>query len=65
MIPVLPDLMTDDFASRRAGERIYCEHFSPDESPTACRDAHSDVVLWSTWSGFAQNTLFSVILVSV
>lgn len=64
MLPILPTLVTDDFASRRAGKPMHCEDFSPKEAPIACQDAHSDVVLWSTWSGFAQNTLFSVILVS-
>ena len=64
-LPVVPTLVTDDFASRRAGMPIHCEDFSPKEAPPACQDAHSDVVLWSTWSGFAQNTLFSVILVSL
>ena len=60
MLPVLPTLVTNDFASKRAGYHIECEEIA--EPPPACQDAHSDVVLWSTWSGFAQNAIFSFIL---
>jgi len=64
MVPILPTLMTDDFASRREGKPIRCEEYRPPlEMPPACQDAHSDVVIWSTWSGFVQNTILSVMLV--
>lgn len=63
MLPWLPQLMTNDFARRRAGKTIHCEDFAPADAPDACQNAHGDVVLWSTWSGFAQNAIFSVILV--
>jgi MFS transporter, DHA1 family, tetracycline resistance protein len=62
MLPVLPTLVTDDFAAQRAGHPIHCEDFDVHDAPPACQDAHSDVVLWSTWSGFAQNAIFSFIL---
>ena len=62
MLPVLPTLVTDDFAAKRAGHPIHCEDFDQHDAPPACQDAHSDVVLWSTWSGFAQNAIFSFIL---
>lgn len=62
MLPVLPTLVTDDFAARRAGHPIQCDTFDPHDAPPACQDAHSDVVLWSTWSGFAQNAIFSFVL---
>jgi DHA1 family tetracycline resistance protein-like MFS transporter len=62
MLPVLPTLVTNDFAAKRAGHPIQCEDFDHHDAPPACQDAHSDVVLWSTWSGFAQNAIFSFIL---
>ncbi|KAG7674980.1 hypothetical protein Ndes2526B_g07824 [Nannochloris sp. 'desiccata'] len=62
MLPVLPTLVTNDFAAKRAGHPIQCEDFDQHDAPPACQDAHSDVVLWSTWSGFAQNAIFSFIL---
>jgi hypothetical protein len=54
-------MMTDDFASRRAGVPMKCEEMEVE--PPACRDAHSDVVLWSTWTSFFSNTIVSVVLV--
>ena len=54
-------MMTDDFASRRAGTPVKCEDLVVE--PPACRDAHSDVVLWSTWTSFFSNTIVSVVLV--
>ena len=62
LLPVLPSLVTDDFASRRANKQMHCDEFEPKDAPVACQDAHSDVVQWSTWSGFFQNTIFSIIV---
>ena len=62
LLPVLPSLVTDDFASRRANKHMHCDEYDPKDAPTACQDAHSDVVQWSTWSGFFQNTCFSIIV---
>lgn len=64
IIPIMPTLVTNDFASRRAGERVHCEEFGPGTAPPYCQNAHSDVVWWSTWSGFFQNTIVAVLLVS-
>lgn len=61
-VPILPDLATNDFASRSAGEALACQDFSLGDAPQACRDAHSQVVWWSTLSGFTQNTIVSVIV---
>eukprot|EP00890_Picochlorum_soloecismus_P005215 jgi/Picsp_1/5695/NSC_03054-R1_major facilitator superfamily len=62
LLPVLPSLVTDDFASRRASKQMHCDEYEPKDAPTSCQDAHSDVVHWSTWSGFFQNTIFSIIV---
>lgn len=62
LLPVLPTLVTNDFAARlNGGERLNCEQFSPGEEPEACRNAHAAVVWAATLAGFAQNTIFSVI----
>jgi hypothetical protein len=60
----VPMLLTNYFASRRAGEDIRCEDFKAQATPPSCRDAHSDVVLWASWTSFFSNTVVSVVLVS-
>jgi MFS family permease len=63
LLPTLPTLLTNDFASRKnGGERLRCEDYLPKEEPTPCRDAHAAVVWAATWSGFFQNTIFAVTL---
>lgn len=62
LLPILPSLVTDDFASRREGEPIHCDDYEPKDSPVSCRDAHADVVQFSTVSGFFQNTVFAIVL---
>lgn len=62
LLPVLPTLVTDDFASKRAHMSISCEAYEPKEAPEACQNAHSDVVYFSTVSGLFQNAVFSVLL---
>lgn len=37
ILPALPDLATDFFASRHAGERLQCEEYGFDEQPRACQ----------------------------
>ncbi len=64
MVPVLPGLVTDDFASRRAGKHLKCDDIAPSLMPDACINAHADAVWWSTATSFFQNTLFSVLLAS-
>ena len=58
----VPTLTTDYFASRRAGERTACEAYARGAAPVACRDAHADVVLWSSWTSFFSNTVISVVV---
>lgn len=62
LLPILPQMMTDDFASRRAGHAMHCEEYEPKEAPASCQDAHADVVQYSTISGFFQNAIFSIIV---
>ncbi|KAL4420298.1 hypothetical protein ABPG77_001388 [Micractinium sp. CCAP 211/92] len=67
LIPHVPGIMTDYFAGRRAGRPgdLHCE-FLPADAPRidadACRDAHADVVLWSSWTSFFSNSLVSIVL---
>lgn len=37
ILPALPDLATDFFASRHAGEQLQCEEYGFDEQPKACQ----------------------------
>lgn len=62
LLPILPSLVTNDFASRREGKPMHCDDYEPKDSPVSCRDAHADVVLFSTVSGFFQNTVFAIVL---
>jgi len=64
LVPVLPSLLTDDFAAARLGNgtAIRCSDYAVDESPEACVEAHGDVVAWSTASGFVQNAVLSIII---
>lgn len=62
LLPILPQMMTDDFATIRAGEEMRCEDYEPKEAPASCQDAHSDVVQYSTISGFFQNAVFSILV---
>lgn len=45
---ILPGIMADYAASRRAGQHMRCEDYAPNGQPPACRDAFSDVVNWSS-----------------
>ena len=64
LVPVLPSLLTDDFAAARLGNgtAIRCSDYAVDESPEACVEAHGDVVAWSTASGFVQNAVLSILI---
>ena len=55
--PVVPTLMTNFMASRRAGYSVVCEEYPPGKQPPACQDAYSDVVFWSSASSFISNGL--------
>lgn len=60
LFPLVPTLLTNFFASVRAhGEDIDCESFGRGQAPAACQNAHSDVVVWSSWTSFVSNTLVS------
>lgn len=50
LVPMLPTLLTNYFASRIAGHAIDCEQYVVNEQPAACQDAHADVVVSSTAS---------------
>lgn len=63
--PHLPTLLTNDFASRRLGRLVRCDAGPPVDAAAAaaCRDAHSDVALWSGGTSFVSNA--GVALVAV
>ncbi len=64
LAPVLPGLFSDFFASRRAGAPVRCGGGGAAAAlPAACQDAHADVVLWSTTSGFLQNCVVAALAV--
>ena len=64
LVPVLPSLLTDDFATARLhnGTDLHCGDYQPAAAPEACVLAHGDVVAWSTTSGFFQNAVFSILV---
>ena len=55
LAPIVPTLMTNFMASRRAGYSVACEDFPPTKQPPECQDAYSDVVFWSSASSFVSN----------
>ncbi|PSC69918.1 CWF19 2 [Micractinium conductrix] len=66
LIPHIPGIVTDYFAGRRTGHTdLHCEGL-PSDAPAAdaaaCRDAHSDVVMWSSWTSFFSNSFVSIVL---
>ena len=64
LVPVLPSLLADDFATARLdnGTALHCGDYEPSAAPEACVLAHGDVVAWSTTSGFVQNAVFSILV---
>lgn len=63
LIPHVPGIMTDYFAGRRAGHNLHCEGMAKDApDAAACRDAHADVVMWSSWTSFFSNSFVSIVL---
>eukprot|EP00192_Tetraselmis_astigmatica_P003250 CAMPEP_0117654092 /NCGR_PEP_ID=MMETSP0804-20121206/3555_1 /TAXON_ID=1074897 /ORGANISM="Tetraselmis astigmatica, Strain CCMP880" /LENGTH=536 /DNA_ID=CAMNT_0005460341 /DNA_START=285 /DNA_END=1895 /DNA_ORIENTATION=- len=64
LIPVLPIVLTEFFAQRRAGgdEPINCASFPPAEEPEPCRNAHSDSVTWASGSSFVSQTILAFFL---
>ncbi|EFN55254.1 hypothetical protein CHLNCDRAFT_134588 [Chlorella variabilis] len=65
LVPHVPGIMTDYFAERRAGHTLHCDGLPSDAAApdaAACRDAHADVVLWSSWTSFFSNSLVSIVL---
>lgn len=59
LVPMLPTLLTNYFASRIAGHAIDCEQYVVNEQPAACQDAHADVVTWTSWTSLVANTFFA------
>lgn len=62
LTPVKPNLMTDFFASRHSRHYIHCEAYLPALEPQACRDAHSSVVTYSSFSDFVSNSFLLFLL---
>ncbi|WIA11611.1 hypothetical protein OEZ85_011715 [Tetradesmus obliquus] len=59
LVPMLPTLLTNYFASRIAGHAIDCEQYVVNEQPAACQDAHADVVTWTSWTSLVANTFIA------
>lgn len=59
LMPRLPTLLTNFFASRSAGVPLACEDFSHDDAPEACQNAHAEVVDWTSWTSFLSNSIFA------
>lgn len=36
LLPILPSLVTNDFASRREGKPMHCDDYEPKDSPVSC-----------------------------
>ena len=62
IIPFIPNLVTDFFASQDAGSRIRCEDYSPANKPIACIVASGTVVYWSSITSFFTNTVLLFVL---
>lgn len=61
LLPFISTLQTDFFAKKRAGESIECVGLAPGvKPPTACLEAHSDVLTWKSWAAFIQNAVLAV-----
>jgi MFS family permease len=61
LMPLLPTLLTNYFASRHAGCELDCQQFNVGQQPAACQDAHADVVQWTSWTSLVANTFLSFI----
>eukprot|EP00798_Chlamydomonas_sp_ICE-L_P015593 gene15593-21697_t len=59
LIPILPGLITDGFASQAAGHILHCQDYSPDEAPRECHDAHAQAVVWASWASFVSGAILS------
>lgn len=59
VIPSLPTLFTNYFASKAAGHALDCETFPAGKQPPPCVDAHSTVVQWSSWTSLVSNTFLT------
>ncbi|CAD7697118.1 unnamed protein product [Ostreobium quekettii] len=63
VVPYVATMQTDFFATSIAGESIECTGLAPGvKPPRPCIEAHSDVVAWSTWSGFVTNAVVSAFI---
>eukprot|EP00887_Chlorella_sp_A99_P004926 scaffold4.g4926.t1 len=59
LVPFVPSMMTDFFASRRAGQPMHCEGYAKGQAPAACQDAHADA--WAAWTSFASQAVVSLL----
>lgn len=61
VVPYLPQLLTDFFASAAAGEPVACGGYRGRE-PAACVDAHSAVTTWQAWASFVSQSVLSFLI---
>eukprot|EP00879_Flechtneria_rotunda_P003588 GHRR01003823.1.p1 GENE.GHRR01003823.1~~GHRR01003823.1.p1 ORF type:complete len:579 (+),score=133.93 GHRR01003823.1:157-1893(+) len=59
LVPNLPALLTNFFASEEAGTYLDCESFTPQMQPAACQNAHAVVVRWTSWTSLVANSFLS------
>ena len=60
IFPITPTLMTNGFASLAAGHSIDCSLYTPATAPDACKNAHSTVVNWMSWTNFVSSSLLTL-----
>lgn len=65
LLPFLPQIQTNFFASETVGRHVTCEDITPDSEEAvrqACRDAHSESVYWSSMTSFFSQSVVSFLL---
>lgn len=65
LLPFLPQIQTNFFASETVGRHVKCEDLTPDSEDLvrqACRDAHSESVYWSSMTSFFSQSVVSFLL---
>eukprot|EP00854_Cymbomonas_tetramitiformis_P008115 gene8115-9642_t len=61
LVPLLPTLMSNYFASEMEGTLMRCEDFEPPRPPS-CQNAHAVAVSWSSMSSFVSHTMLSFLI---
>jgi len=57
ILPLLPQLCTNEFASSSAGKALKCEDFVAEEAPLSCKDAHGACVSYQAAWQFVNNSI--------